>query len=772
MPEIEAKIHRRSRNMISYVRNALVFVIVFSTSFIVEANYVCKNKLSEKNCELYAKDGRCRLTDAYREFMKKNCAKSCGFCQVKASLTFKTEPESLVIGSGKNATFHCEAEVLQPTSITYFWKHNGTYIDVENSTSYSYLNGSLTVIGGDEAGHTGTYQCVAVSTKFGAILSRPAKLQISYFEITPMTSTFYIRIMPKHLLIKAPGINAMPMPLITWQSKRGSNTYKPISDPSIYQTIKGDLLFSSVAANHTRQYRVLIKDLTNGVVVYGIVTLRVRCTVHGCPNKTIIIYPSANNVTVAEGGNVTLECLAVAASCTYNLAISWRRKLSSKVISTSRRLHIANIAKQDEGIYFCSAEVENGISKSRSYSIKVIEKPKLVETPNPKIILKNGELLEKASVHGAKSFSWYTNGEEIKTSTYFSFTANGALNVSFPSQAYGGTYQQFFENEAGITVVTQDVVFNTSGCGYRLSGTNGMIEFQGKRNKNWPNNVTCTWVIQLSTTTRTPVQFSRYSFPLAKDHCRKTAIEIFSGLPVARNRVVRYCITTGQPFPVVYPEGPFLTLVLDVFNTYLENGGFTVHFGDYHPSTTVSTKSAADNLTTSVVTKNNSMFSTASSILSNNNKNENRIGAITGGAVAALVFVSSVLAVIFVLRRKNRLGSVSIRGSHKRRASKQKSSLPRFDIRRKSKDTENSTLSSDLESTPSEIPYQLGHIGPCDSSDNLHHDTYDSVGSIISNGGSTLGQDNKGQKLLETRDSSIGCLTAYDSCGCCPHDEE
>ncbi len=93
-------------------------------------------------------------------------------------MIFTKEPESLVVVSGTNATFQCEADAVRPTTLTYFWKFNGEYIDDAATGKYYQYNNSLKIHGVNESDN-GTYQCVAFSADVGTIISKPAKLQIA-----------------------------------------------------------------------------------------------------------------------------------------------------------------------------------------------------------------------------------------------------------------------------------------------------------------------------------------------------------------------------------------------------------------------------------------------------------------------------------------------------------------------------------------------------------------------------------------------------------------
>ena len=84
------------------------------------------------------------------------------------------------------------------------------------------------------------------------------------------------------------------------------------------------------------------------------------------------------------------------------------------------------------------------------------------------IHLSNGQYLAPANVVGATSFSWYTNGEQILSSSeLYRIRSNNSLVIKYPGKAYSGIYQQVFRNEAGLLVIDQDVVMKT-GRNYRF----------------------------------------------------------------------------------------------------------------------------------------------------------------------------------------------------------------------------------------------------------------------------------------------------------------
>ena len=93
-----------------------------------------------------------------------------------------------------------------------------------------------------------------------------------------------------------------------------------------------------------------------------------------------------------------------------------------------------------------------------------LEKPALVRVISPKIHLPANGILHPAAVSNAKSLTWYKDGYAINSkSPLFDVQAYGNLKFKHPSPALSGIYQMFYQNQAGVTVVSQEVNIDSKG---------------------------------------------------------------------------------------------------------------------------------------------------------------------------------------------------------------------------------------------------------------------------------------------------------------------
>ena len=88
----------------------------------------------------------------------------------------------------------------------------------------------------------------------------------------------------------------------------------------------------------------------------------------------------------------------------------------------------------------------------------------LLKAVPAKVNLPANGILHPAVFTKAKSLTWYKDGFPINSkSPLFEVQANGNLRIKHPSPAFNGIYQMSYENEAGATVVSQEVNVNRRG---------------------------------------------------------------------------------------------------------------------------------------------------------------------------------------------------------------------------------------------------------------------------------------------------------------------
>ncbi|CAH2311027.1 neuronal growth regulator 1 isoform X1 [Pelobates cultripes] len=179
-------------------------------------------------------------------------------------------------------------------------------------------------------------------------------------------------------------------------------------------------------------------------------TMQVHLTVHVSPK----IYDISSDMTVNEGTNVSLLCLATGKP---EPSISWRHiSPSAKPLGSGQYLDIYSITKDQAGFYECSAENAVSFPDVKKVSVIVNFPPTILEiTPTGVSLGKSGLIRCETAASPYPVFEWYkgerklTNGQ--KGITIKNYNSRSILTVSNVTEEHFGNYTCVAVNKLGTS---------------------------------------------------------------------------------------------------------------------------------------------------------------------------------------------------------------------------------------------------------------------------------------------------------------------------------
>ncbi|KAE8609551.1 hypothetical protein XENTR_v10011842 [Xenopus tropicalis] len=179
-------------------------------------------------------------------------------------------------------------------------------------------------------------------------------------------------------------------------------------------------------------------------------TLQVHLTVHVSPK----IYDISSDMTVNEGTNVSLICLATGKP---EPSISWRHiSPSAKQFGSGQYLDIYGITRDQAGDYECSAENDVSFPDVKKVKVTVNFAPTILEiTPTGVSLGRTGLIRCETAAVPAPVFEWYkgekklTNGQRgIRIQNY---NTRSILTVSNVTEEHFGNYTCVAVNKLGTS---------------------------------------------------------------------------------------------------------------------------------------------------------------------------------------------------------------------------------------------------------------------------------------------------------------------------------
>uniref|UniRef100_A0A8C5QW80 Neuronal growth regulator 1 n=1 Tax=Leptobrachium leishanense TaxID=445787 RepID=A0A8C5QW80_9ANUR len=179
-------------------------------------------------------------------------------------------------------------------------------------------------------------------------------------------------------------------------------------------------------------------------------TMQVHLTVHVSPK----IYDITSNMTVNEGTNVSLLCLA---NGKPEPSISWRHiSPSAKPFGSGQYLDIYGITRDQAGFYECSAENAVSFPDVKKVNVIVNFPPTILEvTPTGVSLGKSGLIRCETAAYPYPVFEWYKGEKKLsngqKGISIKNYNSRSILTVSNVTEEHFGNYTCVAVNKLGTS---------------------------------------------------------------------------------------------------------------------------------------------------------------------------------------------------------------------------------------------------------------------------------------------------------------------------------
>ncbi|XP_027596164.1 neuronal growth regulator 1, partial [Pipra filicauda] len=166
------------------------------------------------------------------------------------------------------------------------------------------------------------------------------------------------------------------------------------------------------------------------------------------------IFRISSDITVNEGSNVTLVCLATGKP---EPSISWRHiSPSAKPFESGQYLDIYGITRDQAGEYECSAENDVSVPDVKKVKVTVNFAPTIQELKSSGVVLGGNGLIrcEGAGVP-APNFEWYKGERKLINGqqgiTIKNYSTRSLLTVTNVTEEHFGNYTCVAANKLGTT---------------------------------------------------------------------------------------------------------------------------------------------------------------------------------------------------------------------------------------------------------------------------------------------------------------------------------
>nr|XP_036223422.1 neogenin isoform X8 [Bactrocera oleae] len=385
------------------------------------------------------------------------------FSNASQALTFKIEPQDVVVPEGHSVLLQCggvtqngKSGKIQP--IIRWRGPDGQDLGIVGDTFRNQLsNGSLYISSVEEnRGLTGSYQCLLSAEGIGTIVSRAAVVSIArlsdlnqdFIETYLLPGqTAYFRCMVGQV---QPGIKHVvqwlkdDMPLVV-------DKLRMVVLPN------GALEIDEVGIGDRGAYQC---NVTSGSISRLSSKTNLNIKKPTDPGSESLVAPSflvgPSPKTVKEGDSVTLDCVA---NGVPKPQIKWLRDgaeldlsdLDSpfSIIGTGS-LQISSAEDIDSGNYQCRAS--NTVdSLDAQATVQVLVPPKFIKSPKDKTAHEKEELELECAIRGKPKplIQWLKNGDVITPNTYMQLVGGHNLRIFGLLQSDAGMFQCVGTNPAG-----------------------------------------------------------------------------------------------------------------------------------------------------------------------------------------------------------------------------------------------------------------------------------------------------------------------------------
>ncbi|XP_022661897.1 neogenin-like isoform X2 [Varroa destructor] len=390
-------------------------------------------------------------------------------------LGFSEEPSDSAVAENAPVVLHCAAFSTPHVGNPQIrWHKDGLPVELDEKRHRLHANGSLYLNSVQRrSGRTdeGQYHCLASLPDVGTIISRPARLVITYsiptFEEQPQNVSLYAG-QTAFFPCSVSQDRAHRSPRVTWLRNGAPLRLDPLK---MVQLPSGALEIDALVAHDEGQYQC---QVTTGdkVRLSSVGSLKVLPTPQPGSVENERRIPSApvfiaqpSQVRAVKGDQVTLDC---AANGHPRPHISWLKDGASIDMSNldSRfrlvgvgSLQIESVQSQDAGSYMCRAENRED-SLDASATLTVLVPPTFRAKPTPQAVREKEDALFECDVFGVPEpkVQWFKNGESVLITGYFQLVNGHNLRILGSVHNDRGVYQCLAENQAGTAQASAQLV--------------------------------------------------------------------------------------------------------------------------------------------------------------------------------------------------------------------------------------------------------------------------------------------------------------------------
>uniref|UniRef100_W5LK41 Cell adhesion associated, oncogene regulated n=1 Tax=Astyanax mexicanus TaxID=7994 RepID=W5LK41_ASTMX len=365
-------------------------------------------------------------------------------CPIVLSLSFRTQPVSVVQKHGGAVTLHC---VARPASASLTWLFQGQPLQPGTLPGIRVQPGSLS-LSSLQPQHTGSYQCVAQS-ETGAVTSRQARVTIADIEEFEETHR-------RTLAVKAGGTAVIQCPLpqsnppaLPRYRIRGKWIEESTGEYLILPS--GNLQIVSVSSEHQGMYKC---------GAYNPISRESRVEAHGTKlivkdsdgsSPVGIIYPvNPVSLTVEQNTSLVLECVVSGSPAPV---ARWTKEgqdlqLSPRMQLLHSNLRLSEVRAGDGGNYSCTVQREDGEMVSVSYTLSVLGD--VSKGPSDQSVPSGSSVRFTCASRGnpPPKITWLFNSSPVLPSSHVQIS-DSALSISSVSAQDQGVYQCLLDNEIG-----------------------------------------------------------------------------------------------------------------------------------------------------------------------------------------------------------------------------------------------------------------------------------------------------------------------------------
>ncbi|XP_066541545.1 cell adhesion molecule-related/down-regulated by oncogenes isoform X2 [Hoplias malabaricus] len=367
-------------------------------------------------------------------------------CPFVLSLSFRTQPASVVQKQGGAVVLHC---VARPASVNLTWLFEGHPLQAKALSGVTVQPGSLSLLS-LQPQHTGSYQCVARSDA-GAISSRLARVSIADIEEFGETHRRSLTVKQGTTAVITCPLPRSNPPALPRYRIRGKWLEESTDEYLILPS--GNLHIVSVSPEHHGMYKC---------GAYNPVTREAQVEAHGTKlivkdsdgsSPVGIVYPvKPVTLTAEQSTSLVLECVI---SGSPSPVAKWTKDGKELLLASSLKLLHSNLVlsdvqKSDAGNYTCSVQREDGDIVSVRYTVNVLVPATVLRGLSDQTVSSGSSVRFTCGVSGnpTPKTTWLFNSSPVLPSSRLQIS-DFSLRISSVNAQDQGMYQCLLDNSIG-----------------------------------------------------------------------------------------------------------------------------------------------------------------------------------------------------------------------------------------------------------------------------------------------------------------------------------